>query len=542
MSWFSTNVYDPGWAEGGGWMGDLGGGKKEQTSKSELDPETQTFRGEMFDFFRNNIQNSQYTPYTGQRFAPNNQNLDSYFQGAGAFGTAGAPSGIQGANTFQGTFAGPTNYQSTYQAPNIGSTFNAPTTYQSAYQAPDIRSTFGAPTNYRSTYQAPDIRSTFGAPTNFQSTYVAPDIRSTFQAPDLKYMSASDYRTRTDARMNPYEDQVVQQTLSDIDREQALAQNRAGADVAKAKAFGSRGELYQAETNRQFADAKARTAANLRQQGYRDALSSVDAEQARTQQLGLQGAGMAADDAARAQGMTLDSNKFAAGQSMDAARLREQSRGMSADDAARAQGMTLDSNQFAAGQGLDAARLREQSRGMAADDQARYQNMMLNSNQFAAGQGMDANRLGLQAAGMAADDAARAQNMMLNSNQFAAGQDMDALRLRLQAAGMSADDAARAAQLRLSGGQALTNDQLTRLQALGAAGGVEQGLTQQQRDFDYQQWQEGQNFDLNKLNAYISTLSGTPYGQTSTTNLYSNPLSGATGTALSLAALYGLLN
>ena len=215
---------------------------------------------------------------------------------------------------------------------------------------------------------------------------------------------------------------------------------------------------------------------------------------------------MSADDQARYQNMMLNSNQFAAGQSMDANRLGLQAAGMAADDAARAQGMTLDSNQFAAGQDLDAARLREQSRGMAADDQARY------------------------------------QNMMLGSNQFAAGQDMDALRLQLQAAGMSADDAARAAQLRLSGGQALTNDQLTRLNALGGAGGVEQGLTQQQNDFDYQQWQEGQNFDLNKLNAYISTLSGTPYGQNSTTSMYSNPLSGVFGSALSAAGLYGLLN
>jgi hypothetical protein len=322
MSWWSEKVYDPGWAEGGGWTGDLGGGQKEQTSSSELDPEMQQFRGEMFDFFRNNIANSSYTPYTGRRFASPNENLTGYFGGAGAFGTSGQPSGIRGANFFQGNFAAPT----------------------------------------------------------------------------LGYMGASDYAARTSARMNPYEDQVVQQALSDIDREQALAQNQAGADVAKAKAFGSRGELYQAETNRQFADAKARTAANLRQQGYRDALSSVDAEQARTQQLGL------------------------------------------------------------------------------------------------------------------------------------------------QAAGMSADDAARAAQLRLAGGQAMTADQLTRLQALGAAGGVEQGLAQQQNDFDYQQFQEKQNFDVNKLNAYIAAMGGSPYGQTSTTNLYSNPLSGAMGTSLTLAALYGLLN
>ena len=69
--------------------------------------------------------------------------------------------------------------------------------------------------------------------------------------------------------MNPYENQVVQQSLNDLERSRLMAQNVGGAQAGAANAFGgSRQGIAEAETNRAFADQAARTASGLRQAGY----------------------------------------------------------------------------------------------------------------------------------------------------------------------------------------------------------------------------------------------------------------------------------
>jgi hypothetical protein len=72
--------------------------------------------------------------------------------------------------------------------------------------------------------------------------------------------------------MNPYEDQVVNQSLADIDRARQLAGNQADASAMAAGAFGgSRQAVMQAENNRNFLDQQARTASGLRQAGFQNA-------------------------------------------------------------------------------------------------------------------------------------------------------------------------------------------------------------------------------------------------------------------------------
>lgn len=74
------------------------------------------------------------------------------------------------------------------------------------------------------------------------------------------------------AYMNPYESQVVQQSLSDIERSRLMQQNLGGAQASAANAFGgSRHGIAEAETNRAFADQAARTASGLRQAGFQNA-------------------------------------------------------------------------------------------------------------------------------------------------------------------------------------------------------------------------------------------------------------------------------
>ena len=74
------------------------------------------------------------------------------------------------------------------------------------------------------------------------------------------------------AYINPHENQVVQQSLSDIERSRLMQQNIGGAQASAANAFGgSRQGIAEAETNRAFADQAARTASGLRQAGYQNA-------------------------------------------------------------------------------------------------------------------------------------------------------------------------------------------------------------------------------------------------------------------------------
>ena len=74
------------------------------------------------------------------------------------------------------------------------------------------------------------------------------------------------------AYTNPYESQVVQQSLSDLERSRLMQQDQLSAQATAAKAFGgSRQGIAEAETNRAFAEQAARTSSGLRQSGYQQA-------------------------------------------------------------------------------------------------------------------------------------------------------------------------------------------------------------------------------------------------------------------------------
>lgn len=71
------------------------------------------------------------------------------------------------------------------------------------------------------------------------------------------------------AYTNPYETDVVQTALGDIERSRQLATQQGAAQAARARAFGgSRQGVAEAETNRAALEQAARTAAQLRQQGF----------------------------------------------------------------------------------------------------------------------------------------------------------------------------------------------------------------------------------------------------------------------------------
>jgi hypothetical protein len=103
--------------------------------------------------------------------------------------------------------------------------------------------------------------------------------------------------TNLGSYMNPYTQNVINTSLSDLDRQRAMTQQQNRASAAAAGAFGgSRQGLVEAETNRAFADAAARTAAGLQQQGFLNAqqMAGQDIGANLQAQLANQSAGMTA--------------------------------------------------------------------------------------------------------------------------------------------------------------------------------------------------------------------------------------------------------
>ena len=78
--------------------------------------------------------------------------------------------------------------------------------------------------------------------------------------------------TNLGAYTNPYESQVVQQSLTDLGGAQEKALNQMGAQATAARAFGgSRQGIAEAETRKAYADQAAQLVSGLRQSGYQQA-------------------------------------------------------------------------------------------------------------------------------------------------------------------------------------------------------------------------------------------------------------------------------
>ena len=100
--------------------------------------------------------------------------------------------------------------------------------------------------------------------------------------------------------MNPYQTEVIDRAMGDLDRARMMQQQQTGDAAARAGAFGgSRQGVLEAETNRAFFDQAGNLAAGLRAQGF-DAATGLAGQdlsrglqaQLANQQAGLQGAGM----------------------------------------------------------------------------------------------------------------------------------------------------------------------------------------------------------------------------------------------------------
>ena len=90
------------------------------------------------------------------------------------------------------------------------------------------------------------------------------------------------------AYQSPYQQQVIDQTMADIQRQSDIAQQLAQSRAIKAGAFGgSRSALLETEATRPYIEQKARTSAALRQAGFEQAQRAAESDIARQQQMAM---------------------------------------------------------------------------------------------------------------------------------------------------------------------------------------------------------------------------------------------------------------
>ena len=94
------------------------------------------------------------------------------------------------------------------------------------------------------------------------------------------------------AYQSPYQQQVIDLAMGDIQRQADIARGSAQDRAIRAGAFGgSRSAIIESESQRPYAEAMQRTAVEGRQRGYEQAQQAAQADLARQQQLGIFGAG-----------------------------------------------------------------------------------------------------------------------------------------------------------------------------------------------------------------------------------------------------------
>lgn len=83
------------------------------------------------------------------------------------------------------------------------------------------------------------------------------------------------------AYMNPYQQQVIDNTQNDIERQRQMAMNTMGAQATRANAFGgSRQGVAEGVTNAEYGRMAANAIAPMRMQGYNTAMSQAMADRA----------------------------------------------------------------------------------------------------------------------------------------------------------------------------------------------------------------------------------------------------------------------
>ena len=280
----------------------------------------------------------------------------------------------------------------------------------------------------------------------------------TVQAPQFRGLLDADIS----AYQSPYQQQVIDFALQDIQRQSDLARGQAQSRAIGAGAFGgSRSALIESEATRPFAEQAARTAASLRQSGFQQAQQAAQADLARQQQLGVFGAEQAQQRALQQAQLEQQAGLTGFG--------AERERALRQADLAQQAGLA--GQDIAAQRAIQQAQLQQQA-GLLGAEQAQAR-------------ALEQARLAQQT-GMAELDIAGRTAMMQPELE---------LRARQQQAG-------------LLGGQ--LEDQYRSLGLLGGVGQQQQQLQQRAQDQAYNEFLRASGYGQQQLSTLLSGLSGMP--------------------------------
>jgi len=278
------------------------------------------------------------------------------------------------------------------------------------------------------------------------------------QAPQFRGLLDADIS----AYQSPYQQQVIDFALQDIQRQSDLARGQAQSRAIGAGAFGgSRSALIESEATRPFAEQMARTAAGLRESGFQQAQQAAQADLARQQQLGVFGAEQAQQRALQQAQLEQQAGLTGFG--------AEKERALRQADLAQQAGLA--GQDIAAQRAIQQAQLQQQA-GLLGAEQAQAR-------------ALEQARLAQQT-GMAELDIAGRTAMMQPELE---------LRARQQQAG-------------LLGGQ--LEDQYRSLGLLGTVGQQQQQLQQRAMDQAYNEFLRASGYGQQQLGTLLSGLSGMP--------------------------------
>jgi len=560
----------------------------------------------------NNVNPTPFSSYTRQRFAaPSDLTQAAEAQLANQYGTNMSEAYnqlrflSQGGSAFGGNPQGATNYTSAVNA--------NPLSFAAANFSPvqtQAGRTFSTNTFTPVTALGPDAYQTrqFDAIQNFQPanrtaaqgydslTYNPTSFGNATQnlADSRDYQRGDSFAAQVNERMNPYTDQVITNTINDLNEARQLADQQVSDQAISRGSFGgSRQALLESENYDKYLQSVGDTSAKLRASGYQQAADQVAADAAQrlgltadsfglSQQLGTQGAlqgqNLSASDIQNARGLSAQSNLQAQQLGAQSDRMRDtltqeaalaaqqanlqaglQGQDLTSRSSLQAQDLTANSrnlyNQLMMQGGLQNQNLTaqdlSQARALGADSYQQAANNQLQS--LLAAQGLGAQSLnninninaGLinQANALNAQGALQGQSLGAQSQLAFANRELEAQRLaeayRQSARGQAIDASGMMGTI---GNQM---DSLQRQQIMDrlAAGGAQDQRNQQDLDFMFQEFQRELGYPGDQVNLQTSAISPAIGSvQQKTSPLYpggggGNPLFPALGTGL---LAYGL--
>ena len=120
----------------------------------------------------------------------------------------------------------------------------------------------------------------------------------------LSQLGGAPTQTQLDAYMNPFQQSVIDATMSELNKQGQLAQSQLATQAQQAGAFGgSRFGVAQGELGEGLQDARARALAQLNLQNYGQAQAGVQNQLERERALALGIAGLGGQQAQLGQGM-----------------------------------------------------------------------------------------------------------------------------------------------------------------------------------------------------------------------------------------------